>query len=162
MTHNFWHTVSGRIKSIVIIVLKLTIGSCILSTVYNSHLWLKPWSHLLILIITLILLLMPTKKIYLENGDNFWMLMTQFRSWWHHFYVGTRCFCKSIVVVGDQMDTAAASRNQHLKIVTNSFCLKYPTPVISDTNIEQPSQLRNATFWKCNSNHLLTIQHIFM
>ena len=37
------------------------------------------------------------------------MWMTQFRSWWHHFYVGARRFCKSIVDVGDQMDRAVTN-----------------------------------------------------
>ena len=43
--------------------------------------------------------------------DDLWMLVTEFRYWWHPLNVGTRHQCKKIVDIGDQN-----SQNYHQKM----------------------------------------------
>ena len=59
---------------------------------------------------------------WLYLGDNFWILVTEFRYWWHLLVVGARHYFKKIEDVGDKN---GQSRHQHLKVVANTFRLQH-------------------------------------
>ena len=55
-----------------------------------------------------------------DVGD--FMLVTEFRCWWHLFNVGAQRWCLKIEDVGDEN---SQNRHQHLKVVSNTFRLQH-------------------------------------
>ena len=62
----------------------------------------------------------------LNLGDDFEMLLTEFRCWWHLWNVGSRRLCKKTMDVGIRNDL---NRHWHLIFVTNTFGVQRPSSI---------------------------------
>ena len=82
-------------------------------------------------------MLVTSRCWWLKVGDNFRMLMTDSRSWWHLLKVCARCLCKMIVDVGDRN---GQNRHQYLIVITNTFPLQHPSPTSMWPSVESLSE----------------------
>ena len=70
---------------------------------------------------------------YIDLGDHSWMLVTEFRYWWHLLDVSAWRLCLKIEDVGDKN---GQNRHQHLKVVTNTFVTKIDIVVYPDCELD--------------------------